>query len=128
MSHEAQVRAMLDQRNRGDYDAVLEHYLPDAEWVTSEGFLFEGTLRGRAEIRRFWDDYRDRFTDDVWAAEELTERADRVLCSVRYRARGRDSGVPLEGVLHGVVTFRDDKIARVEMFGTRAEAEVAAGV
>jgi hypothetical protein len=30
-------------------------------------------------------------------------------------------------VPHGVVTFRDALIARVEMFGSRADAERAAG-
>jgi len=36
--------------------------------------------------------------------------------------------VPLAGIPHGVVTFRDGLIARVEMFVTRADAEPAAGL
>jgi len=60
--------------------------------------------------------------------EGIVERGDRVVASMHYEARGRERGVPVSGVLHGVTTFRDGKVARVEMFDTRAEAERAAGV
>jgi ketosteroid isomerase-like protein len=86
------VQWMVEARNRGEIDAVLDHYLPDAEWTP----------------------------------EDVVEQGERVVASIRYEARGRGSGVALSGTLHGVTTFRDGKVARVEMFDSRADAERAA--
>ncbi|HEY1357416.1 MAG TPA: nuclear transport factor 2 family protein [Thermoleophilaceae bacterium] len=118
---------MIEARNRGEIDAVLEHYLPEAEWVTSPSFMFEDVVRGRDSIRRFWQDYRDEFLEGEWTPEDVVEQGQLVVASIRYEAHGRGSGVPLRGVLHGITTFRDGKVARVEMFDSRADAEHAAG-
>jgi ketosteroid isomerase-like protein len=127
MSLGDRVREMVEARNRGDIDTVLDHCLPDAEWVTSPSFMFEDTVIGREAIRRFWQAYQEEFLEGEWVVEGLVERSDKVVASMRYEARGRESGVPLSGVLHGVTTFREGKVARVEMFESRADAERAAG-
>ena len=47
MSLGDRVRKMVEAQGRGDIDAVREHYVPDAEWVTSPTFLLEDTAIGR---------------------------------------------------------------------------------
>jgi ketosteroid isomerase-like protein len=51
-----------------------------------------------------------------------------VLATYRFHARGRASGVPVERDAVWVWSFREQKVHRVEIFATKAEALQAAGL
>jgi ketosteroid isomerase-like protein len=59
---------------------------------------------------------------------ELLDADRRVLAAYRVHARGRFSGAPVERDAFHVYSFRGGRIARVEIFGSRAEAVEAAGL
>jgi ketosteroid isomerase-like protein len=59
--------------------------------------------------------------------EEFADMGDRVVVTVRFRARGRGSGTPVDARLYDVFTLRDGKIVRMDQFAERAEALEAVG-
>jgi ketosteroid isomerase-like protein len=58
--------------------------------------------------------------------DELVERGGRILAYGAMHARGASSGVELDTGASWVVEVRDGKLARIEAFRDRAEAERAA--
>ena len=64
---------------------------------------------------RQWDEIHHQ-------AEEFIDLGDRVLVLTRQSARGKLSGVPVEAELADIVTVRDGKIARWEIYWSREEA------
>ena len=71
---------------------------------------------------------------DTWSGYEVEmlecvdAPGDRVFTSLRQRATGAASGVPLEGELYQVWTFRDGVPVRMEFFFDGAKAREAAGL
>ena len=67
---------------------------------------------------------------ETWETEAERFRAvgDQVAVMVRYRARGRGSGVEVEGRESALWTLRDGKVTRYAWFHEPAEALEAAGL
>jgi ketosteroid isomerase-like protein len=108
---------------RGDHDGFLEDLHPDAEWHWPPGGADAGVYRGAAEIRRgmaLWD---EPWADFRMEPEELLEREDAVLAIVRYRARGRASGAPVEYPVAHLWEFREGVVVRMRMFGDAEKAK-----
>ena len=78
-------------------------------------------------VQALWDWIR-QWDDIHHAAEEFIDLGDRVLVLTRQTARGKLSGVPVEAELADLMTVRDGKIARWEIYWDRAEARQAAGL
>lgn len=115
--------------NRGDVDAMLEHYDPDAEIfpITAGGVEGRG-FRGHDEIRG----YRDAL-DDVLDKIEIhyDDARDFGRCVValgHWTIRGRMSGVETTARAGWVIRFRDEKIVRLVSYTDQAAALAAAGV
>ncbi len=53
---------------------------------------------------------------------EFIESGDRLLVGIRSRARGRGSEIEVEQSVFHVVTFRDGKVAKLEIHFDRASA------
>jgi ketosteroid isomerase-like protein len=60
--------------------------------------------------------------------EEITEAGDRVLLKLHQRAKGKGSEIEVEITSFNVYTFRDGKVARIELFIEREPALEAAGL
>jgi ketosteroid isomerase-like protein len=88
----------------------------------------EGVYVGRAAVidanRHYWGTWDDYDLE----AEELIDAGSSVVCVVRERGRGKNSGVPVERVWAQVWTFRRGRIIRWELFGDKAAALEAAGL
>jgi ketosteroid isomerase-like protein len=52
----AKARQFIDAYNRRDYDAAVEYFDPEIEWVLPAGQSSD-SCRGPDEVRRFWDDF-----------------------------------------------------------------------
>ena len=103
----------LDGWNRGDIDAWLEAAHPEIEWFSAVTRRFEGpetVYRGRAEMRRFWEEWHSLWdlTIDI---SETRDLGDTVLALGRIRTRGESSGIDLEGPVAYVFEF-DGALAR----------------
>jgi ketosteroid isomerase-like protein len=125
------VRAIMDAQARGDWPAVFAHYHPEIEWDQSRNRLaFDRppVSKGHEAVRDWFRGGLDVMELIEYEQEELIDAGDQVLQFFRVRARGRASGIELEGPLAQVWTVSDGLVVRVEFFEDRGEALEAAGV
>lgn len=71
------VRRSVKAFNRGDLQAALDDWAPDAvwDWSNSHGFN-AGVFRGHEEIRGFWRLFLDTFDSLRFELDEVVEVED----------------------------------------------------
>ncbi len=57
--------------------------------------------------------------------DELAQRGDRILALIRWRGRGKESGVQMEATGAHLWTFRDGLIVRFDVYRDRDDARAA---
>jgi ketosteroid isomerase-like protein len=114
--------------NRGDMEAVLQFYAPDAELRDLHSAPDQPlTVSGIDAIRRVlidWTAAFDAFRADV---DEYIDAGDAVILAVRWRGEGKESGVAIDNAQYDVLEFRDGKVVRAVLgYRSRDEALEAA--
>jgi ketosteroid isomerase-like protein len=124
------LKRMIDAFNRGDRDATLADYAPEAEWHTTGRFADEHIYRGRAGIGRLLAEIQEDIEGlNLSVADIRAVSEDKVLASATWRGRGKRSKAPFEEPASWfVVTFRDRQVVRVENYIDFAAALEAAGL
>jgi ketosteroid isomerase-like protein len=107
---------------------ALSLFDPDIEFVNPESAIEAGTHHGHAGMVAALDSVDAAFSDYVHEPEQLIDAGDKVLALVTFRARGRDSGVPVEIPEQHVWTFHGGKIVRFQWFHDQEQARRAAGL
>lgn len=113
----------LGALRRGDFEAAAGLLDPAVVW---QGLREEWACRGRDEvIDTFrWGLYEHRNVD----ALEFLRAGDRVVMGARGPTLTAIGDEPLEGHIFNVFTLRDNRIARIDDYRHRAEAQSAAGI
>ena len=120
------VRDFIAAYNRRDFDAALESFDSEIEWVLPERQRSDSG-RGPDDVRRFWDGLDETFEELRLDPQEFIDAGDRVATRLRHFGRGKRSGIEIdEELYHQVATFRDGRIVRMEYFGEWSEALAAA--
>lgn len=102
--------------NRRDFDAAVEHFDPQVDWVLPAHQGFD-SCKGPAQIRIFWEGLDETFEELRLDPQETVDEGDRVAVRLRYHTLGKGSGAEIDGELyHQVATFRDGKMVRIEYF------------
>ena len=122
------VRRRFAAWQHNDLSAFNESNHPDVELVTDPAWPEPGTYRGDAEVRRFYERYRDTWQDSDSVDYELVDAGDRVVATFRNRVTGRLSGMDVDNQATTVFTLRDGKVVRIEYFFDHDEALRAAGL
>jgi ketosteroid isomerase-like protein len=107
-----------------DLDEALMDVDPDIVWNPVEESSTEGHDAVRASTARWkseWDHYE-------LIPEGFADAGDRVVATVRFRARGRGSGIEVDARFYDVFTLRDGKIVRMDQFTEQSEALEAVGL
>lgn len=112
------------RRPKPDYAVLSALYHPDHEQIPLASRV-EGRpgSRGARGFREFLDSMRDAFAswevriDDVRSIDD-----DRVLVEGLFVALGKRGGVPVEQHFAELITVRDGKIARTEVFSSAEDA------
>jgi ketosteroid isomerase-like protein len=107
----------------GGVDDFLALMHPDAEWHWPPGMADSGIFRGKEEIRRGVDTWTEPWGEFQMEPVELLERGEDVLAVVRYRARGRASGMEIDEHVAHLWEFREDLAVRMRMFGDVRKAK-----
>ena len=126
------VREGVDAVNRRDPDAFIACVHPDVVWEVGDEMTLDlgGVYRGRAGVREWFE----KSFLDVWEVfdlevEEVNKAGDDgVFLGVHVTARGRDSGVEVEGRGWQVCWLADGMITRRKLFLDRDDALEAAGL
>ena len=123
----ATAREFIEAYNRRDFDAAVESFDPEIEWVLPERQSSD-SCRGPDEVKRFWEGIDETFDELKLVPQEFIDAGDRVATRLRHYGRGKLSGAEIdEEMYHQVATFRDGTIVRMEYFGEWSEALEAAG-
>jgi uncharacterized protein len=121
------VRDHFEATNEGDFPRAMTHYADDVELVVHGGFLETGTFKGSEEVGRWFGDWFRSFQRGYhFELEETTDLGHAVFVMASHGGRGRASGAEVQGTAAYIYRLREGKIARVEMYPTRAEALEAA--
>jgi ketosteroid isomerase-like protein len=124
----ALVRRVYDHFNNGDLDALIDSFSADAEQVVT---VLGQTHRGRAEIRRSFEEYFDVVDAHHTEAIEFIEEDDWVVVPVRLHGRLRHTGITGEMIPTEMVhafAIRDGQIVWNYICTDKDEAIQAARV
>lgn len=119
------VRSIYAATNRRDWDGVFRDQHPDTEQILPSP---TGRYRGREEIQRYWEDLMAAFDEGIAEPEEVLESGDQVVVVVKTRARPRGSSAEIEIRNGHLWTFRDGKVASMQVFPQPEKALEAAGL
>lgn len=107
-----------------DLDECMKLVDPAIVWNPVPQPASQGREETRASIERWesdWEEYEE-------VPEDLVAIDDRVLVTLRFRGRGRRSGVEVHTRMYELFTVREGKIVRMDEFTERSEALQAAGL
>jgi uncharacterized protein len=118
------VDELIDAWNRGDLRAALERMHPQCEVRPIEA---RETAHGHDGVAAAFRDWFEAFAEFTIEVEDCIARGDRVLVTMRQRARGKGSGVEIEERVYQLFTLRDGKVFRFEEYSEEAGALNALG-
>jgi ketosteroid isomerase-like protein len=120
------VKGAYAALNRGDVDAALDAFHPDAvhDWSRSIG-PYQGVYRSREEARAFWSEFVRVLDELFFEVEETIEAGPHVVAMTRVRIRGHGSGVEVEARGPHLWTLQDGRAIRFCLFQEKHEALAA---
>ena len=101
---------------------------PEVEYVNPDGAMEPGTRRGLEAFREAVEKVGEAWEFWRMEPEEFKAVGDHVAVAVRYRARGRGSGVEIQGHESALWTVRNGKVIRFQWFLNSEDAFEAAGL
>jgi ketosteroid isomerase-like protein len=117
------IRVAYAAFNRGEVEAVMHLLHPDVEWVPPPSSIDPQPRHGRAAVREY---LAPNFFESQSAEPiEIIEEGDRILVIARVRARGRGSGVEIDGTTFHLWTVAEGRATRFAAFVDREEAFAA---
>ena len=110
------IRDQYAAVNERDWERAMAHYAEDVVLEVRGVGLRSGTYEGRDAVGLWFGDWFSTFERDAhFKIVELDEREDgSVLLTAFHHARGRGSGVEVEGKVIWLYRLREGKIVRVE--------------
>jgi len=125
---EALAERITTQGPRTLLDRFDEFFTEDFCWAPITALTVEGGgYRGREGFARYLDDLETTFSDlNVEIPDIRAVGDDTVVVQLQMRARGTESGVPLDIDLYWALCFEGPKIASGKTFMTREDAVAAA--
>jgi ketosteroid isomerase-like protein len=130
-----EIKAFVDQGfacwNGGEIDLMADGYADDAEVDTTTAFPDGRCYEGREEFVRFFHDQWDAWDRLRMEPLDVVDAGGgRYVVEVRLTGTGRGSGIEIDQRMGFLYTLReqDGKVARNQVFPSRAEALEAAGL
>ncbi len=122
------VRSVYDAWARGDFPGPADLLDDEVEYVNPVGAVEPGTRHGLAAFHRAVEKTLEGWETWQMDPDRYEANGDRVAVVVRYRAKGRGSGVEVEGRESAMWTVRDGRVVRYEWFHGPADALRALGL
>jgi ketosteroid isomerase-like protein len=118
------VRRQWEALERGGIDAAAEYWHPEISWRAVEGEVDDvGEIRGRAAMRRYYQDWLDTIEDLSGGIEKvLYDSGDHLIAVLYSTGRGRGSSIPMQGRYHVLYTIRSGLIVRGREYAKREQA------
>jgi uncharacterized protein len=117
------VRSIYDAWARNEFPGPTNLLDAQIAYVNPPGAVEPGTRQGLAAFSRAVEQvFQEGWESWRFEPERFTPSGDRVAVVLRYRARGRGSGVEVSGRMSALWTVRDGKAVRFEWFHGASEA------
>jgi len=122
MSEEANVQAAqagYAAFGRGDMPAILEMLADDIEWVDpgpADVLPTAGTHRGKAAVGEFFRILSETEDFETFEPREFIAQGDKVVALIHAEATIRSTGKKMVQDEAHVWTFRDGKVARIQLY------------
>jgi ketosteroid isomerase-like protein len=120
------VRSIYAAWGHGDFNST-GWADPEIEYVNPEGAVEPGTRRGIDEFARAVQSVFDGWSTWRMEPERFESAGDQVAVVLRYTARGRSSGVTVEGRESALWTVHDGRVVRYAWFDDPEAALKALG-
>jgi ketosteroid isomerase-like protein len=123
------VRRTVEAFNRGDLQAALDEFAPDAVWDWSNSHGFDaGLYRGHDDIRGFWQRFLGAFDEMRFDLRDVVEVEDGVLIAenIGY-VQGRE-GIEAQARSAWLIITSGGQITSLTMYQTKQEALEAVGL
>lgn len=111
-----------------DLEALLKLRCEDIEWRQDPRFVEPGTFRGHERVLSLHESLYETFEDFDLAPERYMTAGGKVVVFLHISASGQASGIAVDNDVANVLTFRDGKIAVLEIYLDRSEAAEDAGL
>jgi ketosteroid isomerase-like protein len=111
-----------------EFPGPIELMDPQIEYVNPAGAVEPGIRRGLAAFSRAVEKVFGGWETWQMEPEEFRAVGDHVAVVVRYRARGRGSGVEVDGRESALWTLRNGKVIRYAWFHESTDAFEAVGL
>ena len=113
----------------GSFQDALERFCDPGIVLTPSGILPESSqMQGHGGLVRFITLQTEAFEDFWVEPQAFIDAGDRVVVPVRFGGRAHHSGLDVEFEVVHVLTARDGKWTRVDMYPTKSEALEAVGL
>jgi ketosteroid isomerase-like protein len=123
------IQQFLAATNQRDVDAMIALMDEDCEFVPITAAMEGVEYRGHAGIRQFMKDLVEHWEFFDTVQEDWQDLGDRVVATGCWHARGRGSGVEIDGQPAVWLAYiRDGRIARWRTYTNVREGLAAAGV
>lgn len=121
-----QVQAGYDAWNRGDLDAWLGLFHPDAR-LDAPGIFpgFDPEYRGHEGLTRFWHQMHEPWEEFAIDVREIEEVAEGFVVAIRFRGKGAGSGVDVDMEFGHAFRIEGEKGIELIARGSAAEARAA---
>src|SRR6476660_7194531 len=120
------IERVLASAASGDFETMLSLHDPTWEGFIPEQFPVAGTWRGLDGVRGFVEEWLEAWDEFRLEPEEFLDGGEAVVVVVRYRGKGRGSGIEVTDRWFYAYELRSGKVIRWRLCASRAEAlEVA---
>jgi ketosteroid isomerase-like protein len=118
------LEILYDEWARGDYSRsdIFDQGMVMETFGLAEPMRADSYEEFVDEMRKWLGAWGRPLTID---ADEMVESGDRILVMVRWKGRGKGSGVAMEAAGGHLWTFRDGLVVRCEVYRDRDEAQAA---
>jgi ketosteroid isomerase-like protein len=119
----------MDALDADTQAVIFEFFDPAIEMHEDPRFPEAGVHAGKEAVTEYMRRFTDSFDTFVWEIDDLIGLSDdRVLALLRFKCRGKGSGVEIEEQPGWIFTAADGKTIRIDAFLSRADAFAFAGI
>lgn len=125
-SHLALVSEALRAVKTADQRAAARLFDPAVEWHNTSAFPGERVWKGPGEIIAFWQTLTEDFNEEGGhEIEQYAESHNRAVVGFHSWGSGRASGAPVDVRWAAIFELRDQRVTRVDVYGSYARASAA---
>jgi ketosteroid isomerase-like protein len=124
----ATIRNLYEAFGRGDIPYILDRLDPDVEWRIPVTVPFsKGLHRGPQEVAEFFAGIAEYIAEPGVEAQEFLAAGDRVVALLRFRGRGKESGLPFDAPEAHIWRLSEGKVIEEQTYGDTAAIVQALG-